>query len=313
MRPCLRHIAPFCITMVLAMGCVLVSCRDKGEQQPAESEIIVEVGDTALTMTDVLRRIPKGLSPTDSIALFNSIVESWLDRILLDELGQENIDDMDQIERMVEEYRRKLIVASYRRTLRASHRWTVPEDSVRRYYASYKGQLNLERPVLKGLYVKLPSDASRLGDIRRWMMTATPDAIDNLEKYGLKDAIEYSFFEDNWTDWNLIARQIPYRFEDPDEFVRKKQNFEISYGGITYILHISGYMLSGETMPYEVAAPLIAERLEGKAGERFEEDLIRGLYIRARKEGRLRDYRAHLHPASETGFTVSDKKNDKIK
>ncbi|MDE6010992.1 MAG: hypothetical protein K2F87_06085 [Muribaculaceae bacterium] len=312
MKFCRRHIAPLCAAILMAAGYALQSCRGKGEEAPAEPEIIVQVGDTALTMTDVLRRIPQGLAAADSTALFNSVVESWLERILLDELARDNIDDMDHIERMVEEYRRKLIVASYRRTLRASHRWKVPEDSVRRYYEAHQEELTLERPVVKGLYVKLPADASRRADIRLWMIPATPDAIDNLEKYGLRDAIEYSFFEDSWTDWNLIARQIPYRFEDADQFVRNKQNFETTYGGMTYLLHISGYKPGGETMPYEVAAPLIAERLEGVAGERYERELIRNLYVQARKDGRLRDYRSHLYPGAQVDPTKATDNKKKI-
>lgn len=289
----IRHILTAAITLLL-IGSGMGSCKKADAKDAEGSEIVVEVGDTALTLIDVTRRIPRGLSESDSTELFNSIVDSWIDRLLLEQLGNENIDDMADIDRMVETYRRKLIVASYRRNLRASHRWRVPEDSVKRYYREHSEELTLTSPVMKGLYLKLPSDASRLPDIRRWMMTATPDAVDNLEKYGLQDAIKYSFFEDSWTDWSIIAKDIPYRFEDADEFVRTRQNFETSYGGITYLLHISEYMPSGDRMPYEVAAPVIAEILEGDAGEKYEKDLIRSLHARAQKEGRLRDHRNTL-------------------
>lgn len=293
---------------IAAAASVISGCGSEAESLPETDDVVAQVGDSVITLTDVVRRIPRGLAPADSAALFNSIVDGWLERMLLDELAKENIDDLDRIEKMADDYRRKLIVASYRRSLRNSHRWSVPDDSVRRYYTDHFPTLKLDRPVVKGLYVKLPSDASRLQDIRRWMIIATPDAIDNLERYGLRDAVEYSFFEDNWTDWNLIAGQIPYRFDDPDSFVKAHKNFETTYGGMTYLLHISGYMQSGESMPYEVAAPLIAEHLERESGETYERRLIGSLYVRARKEGRLRDYRrpdttaARPAPASPPGL-----------
>lgn len=279
---------------LLAAAGVAASCGRHGtpaNNPEPEVDAVAQVGDSVLSVIDVVRRIPSGMAEADSVELFNAIVDGWLECMLLDELGSENIEDMAEIDRMTEKYRKKLIVASYRRNLRASHRWSIPEDSIRNYYKSHARELTLDRPVVKGLYVKLPSDASRLPDIKRWMMTATPDAIDNLERYGLTDAIEYSFFEDKWTDWNVISRQIPFRFDDPDRFAATKVNFETSYGGMTYLLHISDYILSGEIMPYEVAAPRIAERLEAESGEKYERSLISDLYSKARKEGRLHDYR----------------------
>ncbi|MDE5653834.1 MAG: hypothetical protein K2I48_10315, partial [Muribaculaceae bacterium] len=133
-----------------------------------------------------------------------------------------------------------------------------------------------------------PSDAERLADVRRWIMTATSDAIDNLEKYGLREAVEYSFFEDSWTPWSTIARQIPWRFGDADAFVSRNRNFETSYRGMTYLLHISAYLPTGEQMPREVAAPIIRERLETLRGDQFEQELIANIYQQALKEGRLR-------------------------
>lgn len=294
----------------ILLGCGLTACHSNRSVDPGveAEEIVARVGDSTLNLIDVERRIPHGISSSDSIALFNSIVDGWVERLLLEDLGNENIEDMEHIDRMVDEYRRKLIVASYRRSLRASHRWTVSEDSIRRYYREHASELTLGRPVIKGLYVKVPSDIGRLPDIRRWMMTATPDAIDNLEKYGLGDAVEYSFFPDRWTDWNVLARKIPYRFGDADEFVGRHRNFETSHGGMTYLLQISASLPSGEPMPYEVAAPMIAEILEGEAGESYERRLISGLYARARKEGRLHDYRDRF---SERGKNSLQADNDK--
>lgn len=293
----------FTVSKALRGLCIIVllfGLTDCAKQSQLESEnnqlseTVAEVGDSILTVTDVICRIPVGITPTDSAMLFDAIVDGWIERLLLDKLGQDNIDDMHEIERMVDQYRRKLIVASYRRSLRASHRWKVPEDSVRSYWSLHRPEFVLGRPVIKGLYVKVPSDVSRLSDIRRWMQTATPDAIDNLEKYGLRDAVEYSFFIDKWTDWNVLSRQIPYSFGNPDDFVAHHRNFETVYGGMAYILHITAFLPSGEQMPYEVAAPLIAEVLEADAGETYERRLIAGLYARARKEGSLRDYRKNL-------------------
>ncbi len=274
--------------------------RSLSDSDSIPEDAIVVIGDSALTRREVAMRIPAGTAPEDSVALFHSIVEGWMERMLLTDIASRNIEDMEEIDRLVEEYRKKLIIAGYRRSLRESRADGVSQAEVDRYFKENAGEMILDAPVIKGLYVKLPSDASRLADIRRWMMTATSNAIDNLEKYGLNDAIEYSFFEDRWTDWNSISRQIPYDFGNPDEFVERRRNLETSYRGFTYLLHISEFLPSGEKMPREIAEPLIRERLSTENGSDYESQLISGIYDETLKSGRLRfinyDHPSLSHP-----------------
>lgn len=273
--------------VVLTMGC----SHSTGETPDSDSaDLLVIVGDSALAMREVLAKIPSGMAPEDSAEMFHRIVERWMENMLLTELASENIEDLERINRLTDDYRRKLIIATYRSNLRDAHTGgkKIPADSISRYYERHKDELLLTRPVIKGLYVKLPSDTKRLSDIRRWMQTATSDAIDNLEQFGLTDAIEYSFFEDQWIDWEVIRRQIPYRFVDADEFVKRTVNFETEHRGMTYLIHISGFIPSGEQMPMEVAIPVIRQRMESDQGEIYEKKLINGLFRKAHDEGRLR-------------------------
>lgn len=288
-------IASFCfwcgLFLILSSALVPLSgCARKNAASAAcnTSDVLVQVGDSSLTMREVLVRIPSGLAEADSAALFNSIVDGWIQRMLIEDIAEKNIDNIDEIDRLVADYRKKLVIDAYRRQLRESGSKAPADDAVKRYYEQHEDEMILQRPVIKGLYVKLPDDSRRLADVRRWMITATSDAIDNLERYGLTDAIEYSFFEDNWIDWEVLARQIPYRFDNPDIFVRENVNFETSYGGMTYLLHIKEYIPSGEKMPLEVAKPVISERLETLQGEEYEKHLLANLYSRARRNGRLK-------------------------
>lgn len=277
--------------MFAAAACLAAAGCSRGDasgDMEDPQDVLVMVGDSALTMRDVQRRIPPGLSPEDSASLFRSIVDGWLERMLLSDIGAQNIDDMERIDRLVEDYRKKLIVSAYRRNLRESRSNGVSDRDVDRYYDAHKDELTLESPVTKGLYVKIPADSERLSDVRRWMMTATSDAIDNLEQYGLKEAVEYSFFEDSWIPWTTIARQVPYHFGNADDFVSSHRDFETTYRGMTYLIHISRFLPSGEPMPREVADPIIRERLETLRGDQFEQELIANIYQQALKEGRLR-------------------------
>ncbi len=270
---------------------ILASCsrhKSNSDSTGQDADILVMVGDSALTLRDVLVKIPSGLPSADSILLFQSIIDGWLERNLLTNLAEEKLDNLQEIEQMVEDYRKKLIIASYRRKLREGYKDGVKESEIKGYYNAHKNEFELDRPVVKGLYIKIPSDSKRIYEIRKWMKTATPDAIANLEQYGLPEAIEYSFFTNKWMDWDMLARQIPFRFDNPDSFVSENENFETSQRGITYILHISDKLLSGNQMPYEIASGVISERLSENNGEKYEEKLMNTLYTNARKSGHLK-------------------------
>lgn len=296
----IRHIANLHtglpISAVLAAILLISGCsggNSKSEQDSIDimQDALVAVGDSILTQREVEMRIPPGLAREDSAALFNSIVEGWLEQMLLTDIALQNIDDPEEIDKMVEDYRKRLIITRYRQKLRESRKTGIAQKEIDRYYTENAEDMILDAPVVKGLYVKLPSDAQGLSDVRRWMLTATPDAIDNLEKYGLSDAIEYSFFEDKWTEFNTISRQIPYRFGNEDEFVARHKNFETSFRGFTYLLHISDYISSGEKMPREIADIHIREQLETMNDNDFDQKLISNIYQQAVKDGKLKYYR----------------------
>ncbi|MDE6558411.1 MAG: hypothetical protein K2K29_00810, partial [Muribaculaceae bacterium] len=275
------HIHRIMMPALLCMGLAATSCSgaDKDDDAGYDSTgILVMVGDSAISTPEVANRIPSGISPVDSAAMARAIVDGWIERQLLTDIASQNVEDMEKIDRMVEDYRKKLIIATYRRNLRRSHIADADKKRINEYYQANKDDLILEMPVIKGLYVKLPADADRLSDIRRWIQTATPDAIDALEKYGLKDAIEYSFFQQRWTDWATISRQIPYNFGNPDTFVQNRRNLITTHRGITYMLHISESLPSGSPMPREIADPIIMERLETLRGDALEKEMMGNIY-----------------------------------
>ena len=55
------------------------------------------------------------------------------------------------------------------------------EDSLRAYYNSHNREFILERPLVRGIYLKVPDDAPNLGVIKRLYRSSRRDDIDRLE------------------------------------------------------------------------------------------------------------------------------------
>ncbi|MCM1369302.1 MAG: peptidylprolyl isomerase [Candidatus Amulumruptor caecigallinarius] len=272
----------------VASGCSREKNHADTPDESGSDEVLVAVGDSALRMEDVIRRIPAGLSPEDSTALFKRIVSGWVRDLVLRDVAEKNITDLDKIEKMVESYRNNLIVNRYLSNMMENIPNRVTDERIKKYYEQYGDEMILEQPVVKGAYLKVGESAENIDNLRKWMMQFTDESIDKIENSGLRQASQYEYFKDTWQEWNVIAEQIPYRFYDADAFLKSVKNFETSDNGIIYLLHISEYIPSGEKMPYEFAKVKIAEILRSGDVDASRTALLNEIYRHQISEGKLK-------------------------
>lgn len=258
-------------------SCSRQEADDKNRPRP---EVLMQVGDSVLTRSQVVAQLPAGISAIDSARLFDAIVEEWLERNMLVDVAVKNLPDIDRIDRLVEQYRRQLLADEYRRLMAAEYAGEVSSDSVRAQYNANIDRYVLTSPVIKGIYVKLPSDAPQLTEVRTWMRSATPEAIDKFEACGLKGAMEYEYFGDEWVAWEELVRRIPYRFNSSESITVPGKMFETSSDGITYLLHVTDVIPAGEKMPYDFAKPLIEQELAETCRDTYDRRLLRDIYAR---------------------------------
>lgn len=266
----------------------VVSCGPQPADMQQSDDVLVSVGDSALTVAEVLRRMPAGLSPADSANMFERIVGHWVRDLVLLDVAEKNIPDPDRIERMVEAYRNGLIVDQYLSTVSEHAVDDVSEKRIKEYFDSHRGMLVLEQPLVRGVFVKVAENDETLDNLRRWMSRLSDEDVDNIEKYGLRQASRYEYFRDEWHEWNVIAEQIPYRFFDADAFVSSSADFETSADGSVYLLHISDYITSGNEMPYEFARLKIREILRAADVASHRDRLMDDIYRDRIRSGELR-------------------------
>lgn len=279
-----RLIVP--LAMVFAFA--IVSCGGSRPSSEHAGRVLVWVGDSALVEKDILKQIPVGISEEDSASLFRSLVDAWVKERLLLKLASENLENLEEIEKKVTDYRNRLIVAEYIGEMTEGHVADVSEADVKNYFQRFGGEMILEQPLVKGVYLKVADNAEHLNELKGWATHPTRESVDRLEKYGLKEAMQYDYFMERWVDWTQIADQIPYAFGNPDEFLATHRNFETTNDGAVYVLHVSQYLKSGEKMPYSFAQSHIREALLRSKLADFEQKLTESLYKKSLASGELK-------------------------
>ena len=281
----LRSAAP-----IMCAGAFLLSGCNKAETEATapNADAIAVVGQNTLTVSQLSKDIPAGLSVEDSLRYVKAYVKEWVESRLISDIASRDLD-MAEIDRITEDYRRRLIMMEYCRWMFRAHAAEIPDDSLRSFYESHKDEFVLDRPMVRGTYLKVPDDVTNLRVMRRLYRSDKPADADLLEKEVLAGAIHYDYFRDRWVDWEQIETRIPYDFgERPSAWPSPHRHLDTSAGGFTYLLYITDVIPAGSTMPFEGAREEILIRMLNAERRAFDARLLQDLWEASLQSGDLK-------------------------
>lgn len=236
---------------------------------------------------EIIEKIPSGLSEGDSVRLFQALVDEWVSNELLSDFARQQLGNLEEIEKKVEDYRSQLIVMEYLSQMTESRSKDVDEKEIRAYYERHKNELKTELPLIKGVFLKINKTAPGKEEIQELLSENKEGNIDKLEQEWLDKCLSYDYFQDKWIDWETVSGLIPFRFGDADKFLENRHYFSTEHGDFTYYLQISDYLPSGSQQPFEFAAPWIGRLLDQESKEEYKEQLIQSLIKKGIKENKL--------------------------
>lgn len=275
--------------LILCFSVVVVACG-AGKEKSDDGDILVRIGDKTLTRQQLDAEIPHGILRDDSIKLARTYIRNWIEFQLISEVASKNID-MDNIDKMVEQYRFDLIMWEYSRLMfdtNADSNSQLSEDSLFVHYETNRNRYKLSSPLIKGIYIKAEDNAPRLAELKRLYISADSADVEKIEKTTLTGVVHFDYFRDRWIDWAQVEARIPIEIgASPDDYLRTHRQIEVSQGGYTYLLDISDLLTSGSVMPYEVARPIIIEEMKNSRREEFDINLRKQIYDDAISSGKI--------------------------
>ena len=270
-------------TLVLCLLTTLGGCTKKQDHKGKKP--LVEVGGKFLYQEDLQAALPLNLTADDSVLFAESYIRNWIEDALLFDKAEDNVRDSERIKELVENYRKALVMHAYQEELvkqRLSEEITIAE--INQYYEENKSLFVLEKPLAKGLFIKVPLQSSGLADVRRWYKRNTPDVIEKLEKYSLRNAVTYDYFNDQWRPLEEIEAMMPVKIL---EDVKQNQDIELKDTAFHYFLHIEDYLGKGEQRPLDFAQEDIKEILINLKRVDFVNRVKEDLYRQASEKNRI--------------------------
>ena len=275
----------FFFVAIIIIPLLAVSCQ---KEAASVAEGIVCVGDQVLTRADLEAVLPSFASPEDSILAAEHYIRSWVSDNLLYEVAKKNISDKENINQLVENYRKSLIIYQYQEQL-VNEKLTkeIDEQSLENYYKSNKDRFRLDRPLIKGLFLKVPEGAPQLDKVRKWYKTITPESVENMEKYCVKNAASFDYFVDKWVDLNELMVNWPVDYSNEAEIMGTNKFIEQKDDKYYYFLNISGYLHAGDIAPFEYVKLNVKEILVNQKKIDFLRKTEDELYNKALKNGQI--------------------------
>ena len=273
--------------LAAVMGACSQTIDHKGRQP------LVKVGKNYLYREDLQMVMPVGITGSDSVDFAKEYIRNWVEDMLLYKKAEGNIPDNAKINELVASYRRALVMHVFQEELVNQEVGNAITDAeIETYYTENSASFKAEQPYVKGLYLKVPLQTANLSSVRSLYKKNTQDAIDKLEKYGIRNAVDYNYFYDRWLPVSELALKLPVKKLDSDaDYLERNKNVEVQDTAFCYFLHVEEFIPKGEVLPLEYARNEIKEILINLKRVDFINKMRNDLYEQASEDKKVIYYK----------------------
>ena len=292
---------------MLAAALLLLSCSNEIDHHGRTP--LAGVGNDFLYKEDVAALYVTALPSIDSTEFVKNYIRQWLEDVLFYRMAERNVAAAGEVDRMVENYRRALLLNIYQeRLVEQQLKQTLSEEDVAAFYNINAELFKLEEAQLQGLFLKLPLSAPRLQSVRKWLTKMSPEDIENIEKYNITNAVTYDYFVDSWRPLSAIAAKMPLTAEVLLKSLDKDTFVEVADTAYIYMLSTVARLDKGEQTPLELASDEISSLLINSKKANFVKKVKSDLYDKALENGEIVFYDTESSAAVESADKNTDKR-----
>ncbi len=237
---------------------------------------IARVKETFLYRDDLAGVVPDDISSRDSIDIVNQYVDSWIKKQLMIDKASANIQfDEADIERKVLDYRYALMVHEYEKlVVQQQLPKEVSDEEISQYYEEKKDNFVLKQNIIRGLFVKLPTEAPRIRRIRNGIRSYPDSNMEEIRTYCYQFANRSHLEDSLWVNFNEVIKNTPLAsIPNKVQFLRSNNFVETSDDKFVYLLKLIEYKISDQVSPLDYVRDDIANIIVNKRKIQLTRDL----------------------------------------
>lgn len=249
---------------------------------------LAKVGNEVVYLDEAVQGMPQGLSAKDSSAYVQQFVKNRVKELLLYDKAVKNLPQGKDIEELVENYRRSLVIYAYQQqVLNEKMQNDITDTEVQVFYENNRDRFSSGHDLIKGIFIKIPKTASDLGKLKKLYKNTSNEAFSQIEKICVQNGGQFEYFYDRWVILDDILDQISYDTGKNADFLRTRSTLDVVVGEFEYLLYVDDYVLAGTTAPLDYVKDevrnIVVNTRKTEFIHRFEQDLLR----EAERKGRI--------------------------
>ncbi len=269
---------------------LLTSCKEeilyKGKTP------LVSVGKEFLYKEDVQRFYEANVPVGDSAEYVNEYINRWIEEALFYDVARRNIPVTGEVEKLVESYKRSLILNLYQEGLVEQRlRLQVAAEDVQAFYEKNSVMFELEEPMIKALFLKVPVSAPKQNMLRKWYKSRDVEDLEKLEKYSLANDVVYEYAAEEWARVAALAEKACLTVGDLMHRLAQTPNIEFRDKEFLYFISADSIVPKGALKPLELVEGEIRDLVVNSLKAGFIKEKKRSIYEEALKKGTIEYYK----------------------
>jgi len=270
-------------TALLLLG----GCASETDDTP-----IAKVGDKVLYQSNISEMLPKNSTSEDSILLVNDYINKWIKQQLLIQKADENLSpEQKNVDAELMAYRNSLIIYKYKNELIKQRLDTVVSSKeIEEYYTNHSADFNLNRCIVKAIFVQIPSDLANPELIKTMVDDTSDEGLAELREYCGQYAKKIDISIENWIDFQVLKNNLPIEIDEPERFLRENKLKEMNDSKYYYLVSIHDYKLTNDLAPIEFVENNIKNLILNQRKIKFLKEIEENVYTEGIRQNKFRIY-----------------------
>lgn len=266
---------------------LLVGCNNLKLYNFDRGEVLASVGDKTLYTSDIEGMIGTGLPEKDSLAMLGSIVDDWVKREIKIQAAAGSLTEKQEydIEDMVDRYRDWLLGYMYEEEWIQGRMDTVVTDQqITDYYNENRDEFRLAGPIVKARVARIPAGLRQSKRLEEMFRSTQESDRQDFMNICQKNQYRFDDFSSEWTDFSTVIQIIPFSQSNFDEFLRKRNYYDVEDDQYKYMMAIDAFRPTGDYAPQERERGNIRKIILNKRRQELLGTLEDSLYRAAKEE-----------------------------
>ena len=249
------------VTVVLLLACA--SACNSWSGYKADDEMIARVGSAYLYRSELASLMPSGIVAQDSVNYSQAFIDKWI----IGQLKQHEAEKLlsqsqSDIDRLVEEYRRSLLVHRLdRHYLEEEPCVEITDKDITAYYNAHKSDFRISQPMVKGEIFAIGESFRRREQLLKWFESSKSEHREDFVELCRKNNFLYLQFEE-WVPFSDFLSNLPLlRTSRYEGLLDSRKTQKIHHDKHYYYFRITNVMKAGDTMPLAMAKDNIKQIL----------------------------------------------------